>query len=535
MGVVSKQDKFDHLFTLFGELDDWARKYDVKLFLDWGTLLGAVRHGGFIPWDFDLDVGVTWGDYQKLLAAWEKDPIPDRDIVNIDRYEDYPALFSRFVDCATTEIRRHSAWDLAPCGMSIDIFPLVPLPTDPVKAQRVQDALLVYYELKNPLMLNKRTREDSMKRLLARMLVRQKIFGRESTLRYLEKIVFSAPEEECEAYVEMTAGARKAVVVPREYIGQLTELPFEGRMCYAPERYIEYLQNFYGVDWRMYPSNRDDGYHYVENLNIPYDVYVQDYMQLVDKGDVLLKKKKAKDYELIDVFLRPMISCDYYKVAIDALGAAVERFGNPKDYEDEIPPALETCLMEYVNRQLSGRFVYWAVWGNLDDAWLTLAIRLLYDKQDYRKVMKLVGLREELSSKSLPAALVEIKAQIEYLYSIYNAMDYDRVDEVEERLALADEYRVDECTKLVARLYLLSKQSRLTGEGLNEFVAAAEEALAKYPDNDYTMRYWAVALALAGRIPEAEAVWERITMSSSNGMVILTVQEDRKELGHGHE
>ena len=60
------------------EFDRICRKHHLKYWLDFGTLLGAYRHHGFIPWDDDMDVGMPISDYKKFLA------IVDQELMNSD-------------------------------------------------------------------------------------------------------------------------------------------------------------------------------------------------------------------------------------------------------------------------------------------------------------------------------------------------------------------------------------------------------------------------------------------------------------------
>ena len=57
------------LLDLIGEI---CRTYDIKYFVDWGTLLGAVRHHGYIPWDDDADIGMLRGDYIRFREVIEQ-------------------------------------------------------------------------------------------------------------------------------------------------------------------------------------------------------------------------------------------------------------------------------------------------------------------------------------------------------------------------------------------------------------------------------------------------------------------------------
>ena len=71
------------MLKLLRELDRICTKYDIPYWLDGGTLLGAIRHGGFIPWDDDIDVAMLRNDYYRLNYAMISTCKPEKQILII--------------------------------------------------------------------------------------------------------------------------------------------------------------------------------------------------------------------------------------------------------------------------------------------------------------------------------------------------------------------------------------------------------------------------------------------------------------------
>lgn len=117
---------------VLSEVDKVCRKHGIAWFADCGTLLGAVRHGGFIPWDDDLDICMMRDDYDRFLSVARQE-LPDGYAVFDYHDEDFAELLIRISN--TTAIRLDQAFGKRnhdfPYAAGIDIFPLDFVGPDP--------------------------------------------------------------------------------------------------------------------------------------------------------------------------------------------------------------------------------------------------------------------------------------------------------------------------------------------------------------------------------------------------------------------
>jgi lipopolysaccharide cholinephosphotransferase len=106
------------------EVDKICRKHNITYWLDGGTCLGAVRHGGFIPWDDDLDIALLRKDYLRLCKILKKE-LPDNLIFQDETTDkNYPLKFAKVRDKNSCFEDMEMSRKIKENGIYIDIFPI---------------------------------------------------------------------------------------------------------------------------------------------------------------------------------------------------------------------------------------------------------------------------------------------------------------------------------------------------------------------------------------------------------------------------
>ena len=124
------------MLELLRELDAVCRRHDITYTLFAGTLLGAVREGGFIPWDDDLDVIFPRKDYERFLDAAERELDPERFFVQREFSEHWPMHSSKLRRNGTTCLEKYYPKDPEMHrGIYIDLFPSDALSDSPLIAR----------------------------------------------------------------------------------------------------------------------------------------------------------------------------------------------------------------------------------------------------------------------------------------------------------------------------------------------------------------------------------------------------------------
>ena len=113
------------ILELADEFDKICKQHGLRYMLFAGSALGAVRHGGFIPWDDDFDVIMPREDYERFLNVAPSELNPSRYFLQCEFSEHWPMTYSKLRRCGTAYIEKFTPKDpLIHQGIFIDIFPL---------------------------------------------------------------------------------------------------------------------------------------------------------------------------------------------------------------------------------------------------------------------------------------------------------------------------------------------------------------------------------------------------------------------------
>ncbi len=248
-------------------LIDYLEKNKINYFIIAGTLLGAVRHKGFIPWDDDVDIGMMRQDYNKFMTLFKNDFERNNEALyflqNWDTDPHFAMPFSKlrvnntiYKEEVTQHVNIHH-------GIYIDIFPF-----DDVHSNK----LLSCIQEKGTMLLQKMILAKSSYKLTSRkMSIIYKISLFPIPKRLMIALIYAINVENTEDNKLMVCSGGsygfKKEVVEKQWFESIEYVEFECLKLKAPSGYIPYLINLYGDYKKLPPVNqRGDRHKIIEKL-----------------------------------------------------------------------------------------------------------------------------------------------------------------------------------------------------------------------------------------------------------------------------
>ncbi|MCI8957375.1 MAG: LicD family protein [Eubacterium sp.] len=246
------------------EVDSFCRNNQIKYFLAFGTLIGAIRHSGFIPWDDDIDIIMLREDYDKFLDLYKS--IGTYRIINFESEKKCPFMITRITDDHYTMKKEYGP--KYKIGTFIDVYPFdgVGISQEDIKyitrkTSHYAKGLARSIDT-NPIKTINVLHNGLKKWLLLPLYLLPKILG---TNYYREKLIKLSKRHTVESsdYIgcviwDMSMNG----FFKKKWFEHFVEMKFEGMNFLCPREYDKVLKQNYNDYMKLPPENQRIGHHF---------------------------------------------------------------------------------------------------------------------------------------------------------------------------------------------------------------------------------------------------------------------------------
>lgn len=247
------------MMDLLIEFDRLCKKHKITYFLSGGTLLGAVRHQGFIPWDDDLDVEMLRDEYERFCSICEQELDANRFFFQTQQNDPYYLwTYGKLRLKNTAYIRAGQSHLKQKTGICIDVFPLDAAGEDPFW-QRFHEIICKGCRKILWSRVGYKTEQTVWKRIWYGFL---RYIPRHWTIWLFESVATAYAGKELKSMVfhHMDSRSQRGYIQSYTWYASCVEVTFEGKKFPAPGGYKDFLYFWYG-DYMTYPPESEQVLH----------------------------------------------------------------------------------------------------------------------------------------------------------------------------------------------------------------------------------------------------------------------------------
>ena len=263
------------------DIADVCEKHHLRYFLAYGTLLGAVRHQGFIPWDDDIDLLMPRKDYIKFHEAIQKEMGEKYTIESTITKEDYYSFSARLRLNGTTYPEEPLEYVDTHTGIFVDIMPRDDLKTDKGLMLHLRGHVAFWMSALRAIAHGTKFSQEKFRTLGKMLHPFSLLFYGELSRRIFEDLSMSKSQAGGDYMANLASfGNWKKSLVSKDVYGEGVKLQFEDATFWAPKDYDTVLRKSYGDYMCLPPLEQQVSAHHTADVNFgKYTTFVEECLQ----------------------------------------------------------------------------------------------------------------------------------------------------------------------------------------------------------------------------------------------------------------
>lgn len=259
MKVISLEEAKKVELEILLNVADFCDRHGLRYYLAYGTLIGAIRHKGFIPWDDDIDIQMPRPDYNKLIELYNRENENKQYFLIDPKSKKAGHPYVKVVDNRTVK-KELGTKKGSMLGVDIDIFPIDGMPSDQAEYDKWFNKLRKCYTKFQ--YSNSSLKGCAFKTKIHLLLYKPYALCRGKLLKKAAKLHALYPYEECEyvGTMEMMYNSKKNRL-RKEYFDGYALVEFEGHQLKAPKNYHAVLTDIYGDYMKLPPEDQQVTHH----------------------------------------------------------------------------------------------------------------------------------------------------------------------------------------------------------------------------------------------------------------------------------